>query len=139
MLSPTSLQKNQRNRINITWNAILTIAGRDVMRFVREPMRLAFTLILPLLLVGGLAGPLQSNFGQAAGYNLMTFSMTGLLAMSLFQSTMSGLVSLIEDRTSDFSQELFIAPISRYAIVFGKIFGESLIALVQGVVLVVLG
>jgi ABC-2 type transport system permease protein len=72
-------------------------------------------------------------------YNLITFSMTGLLAMTLFQTAMSGLMSLIEDRENDFTQELFIAPISRYAIVFGKILGESLVALVQGVVLVLVG
>jgi ABC-2 type transport system permease protein len=132
-------QKDQRKGVNITWNAILTIAGRDVTRFVRDPMRLVFSMILPLVLVGGLSAPLQSNFGQAVSYNLMTFSMTGLLAMTLFQSAMSGLMSLIEDRENDFTQELFIAPISRYAIVFGKILGESLVALVQGVVVIVLG
>lgn len=131
--------REQRSNVSRNWNAILTIAGRDVMRFLRDPIRLVFTLIFPIILVGGLAGPLQGNFGKAAGYNLITFSMTGLLAMSLFQSTMSGLVSLIEDRTSDFSQELFIAPISRYTIIFGKIFGESLVALVQAVILVLLG
>jgi ABC-2 type transport system permease protein len=94
LTNPLTAQKATR-RINITWNALLTIAGRDVMRFLRDPMRLGFTVILPIILVVGLAGPMQSNFGQAAGYNLMTFSMTGLLAMSLFQSTMSGLTSLI--------------------------------------------
>ncbi|GHO96915.1 ABC transporter [Reticulibacter mediterranei] len=130
---------NQGRRLNITWNAILTIAGRDVTRFVREPMRLAFSLILPLILIGGLAGPMQSSFGSAVHYSLITFSMTGLLAMTLFQTAMSGLMSLIEDRENDFTQELFIAPISRYAIVFGKILGESLVALVQGVVLVLVG
>ncbi len=139
MLTSTNIQTQQNKRLNITWNAILTIAGRDVIRLVREPLRLVFTFILPILLVGGLAGPLQSNFGQHLSYNLMTFSMTGLVAMSLFQSTMMGLISLIEDRTSDFSQELFIAPISRYAIVFGKIFGESIVALFQGIILVALG
>lgn len=130
---------NQGRKLNLTWNAILTIAGRDVTRFVREPMRLAFSLILPLILIGGLAGPMQNNFGSAVHYSLITFTMTGLLAMTLFQTAMSGLMSLIEDRENDFTQELFIAPISRYAIVFGKILGESLVALVQGVVLLLVG
>src|SRR5690349_19138195 len=138
-ISPIYEKTNPGRRLNITWNAILTIAGRDVTRFVREPMRLAFSLILPLILIGGLAGPMQSSFGHAVNYNLITFTMTGLLAMTLFQTAMSGLMSLIEDRENDFTQELFIAPISRYAIVFGKILGESLVALVQGVVLVLVG
>lgn len=130
---------NQSGQLNMTWNAILTIAGRDVTRFVREPMRLAFSLITPIILIVGLAGPMQINFGRAVNYNLIAFTMTGLLAMTLFQTAMSGLMSLIEDRENDFTQELFIAPISRYAIVFGKILGESVVALVQGVVLVLVG
>jgi ABC-2 type transport system permease protein len=134
-----SVAQNYSRPLNKTWNAILTIAGRDMMRFVREPIRLVFSLILPIILVGGLAGPLQSNLGQAVHYNLMTFTVMGLLAMSLFQSTLSGLISLIEDRETNFTQEMFIAPISRYAIIFGKILGESLVALIQGVVLVILG
>jgi ABC-2 type transport system permease protein len=134
-----SYTTEQKYRMNATWNAILTIAGRDVMRFLRDPMRLIFSLILPIILVGGLSGPMQSNLGQAVKYSLITFGITGMLAMSLFQTTMQGLVSLIEDRENDFSQELFVAPISRYAIVFGKIFGESFVALVQGVVLVIMG
>lgn len=138
-ISSIHAKTNQGRQLNITWNAILTIAGRDVTRFVREPMRLVFSLILPIILIGGLAGPMQINFGHAVNYNLITFTMTGLLAMTLFQTAMSGLMSLIEDRENDFTQELFIAPISRYAIVFGKILGESLVALVQGVVLVFVG
>lgn len=130
---------DQRKRINITWNALLTIAGRDVMLFVRDPMSLVFSLLLPIILVGGLSGALQSNLGQAVKYNLMTFSIVGMLAMTLFQTTMMGLMSLMEDRENNFSQELFIAPISRYAIVFGKILGESLVALVQGIMLLFMG
>jgi ABC-2 type transport system permease protein len=56
--------------------------------------------------------------------------------MTLFQSTSQGIISLIEDRENDFSQEIFIAPISRYTIVFGKIVGESLVALAQGIAIV---
>jgi ABC-type transport system involved in multi-copper enzyme maturation permease subunit len=36
-------------------------------------------------------------------------------------STAQGVISLIEDRENDFSQEIFVSPISRYAIVFDKI------------------
>jgi ABC-2 type transport system permease protein len=61
---------------------------------------------------------------------------TGIFAMTLFQSTCQGIISLIEDRENDFSQEIFIAPISRYSIVVGKIVGESLVALAQGVAIV---
>lgn len=120
-------------------NAILTIAHRDLMRFLRDPSRLAGSLILPVIFVGVLGGSLQANLGLGAGYNLFTFIFTGVFAQTLFQSTALGIISLIEDRESNFSQEIFISPVSRYSIVFGKIFGESLVALVQGIVVIAFG
>jgi ABC-2 type transport system permease protein len=51
--------------------------------------------------------------------------------MTLFQSTAQGLTSLMDDRQTDFAQELFVSPISRYAIVFGKILGETAVAIAQ--------
>lgn len=118
------------------FNAILTIAYRDVMKFLRDRARLVGTVVLPLFFVGVLGGSLQSNLGVGIGYNLLDVTFTGIFAMTLFQSTCMGIVSLIEDRENDFSQEIFIAPISRYSIVFGKIIGESLVALAQGVAIV---
>ena len=118
------------------FNAILTIAYRDVMKFVRDPARLVGTLIFPLFFVGVLGGSLQANLGTGVGYNLLDVTFTGIFAMTLFQSTSQGIISLIEDRENDFSQEIFIAPISRYSIVFGKIAGESLVALAQGLAIV---
>ncbi|HEX5440553.1 MAG TPA: ABC transporter permease, partial [Ktedonobacterales bacterium] len=117
-------------------NAILTIAYRDVMKFLRDPARLVGAFIFPLFFVGVRGGSLQTNLGAGVGYNLLDVTFTGIFAMTLFQSTSQGIISLIEDRENDFSQEIFIAPISRYAIVFGKIAGESLVALAQGVAIV---
>ncbi len=48
-------------------------------------------------------------------------------------------ISLIEDRENDFSQEIFVSPISRYSIVIGKVVGESLVALPQGLAIIVFG
>src|SRR5207244_11603521 len=57
--------------------------------------------------------------------------------MTLFQTTAFGLISLIEDRENDLTQEIFVGSISRYSIVLGKIVGETLVALPQGLVIVV--
>jgi ABC-2 type transport system permease protein len=120
-------------------NAIITIAYRDVLKFTRDPARLIATLILPILLVGLFGEGLQTALGSSLGYNYLTFVFLGVLAQTLFQSTALGIVSLIEDRENDFAQEMFISPISRYALVFGKILGESLVALAQAVVIVAFG
>ena len=122
-----------------TLAAILVIAQRDVLKFLRDRARLISSLVFPLVLVGVLGASLQANLGAGAGYDFLTFTFTGVFAQTLFQSSALGVVSLILDRETDFSQEIFIAPVSRYAIIFGKILGESGVALVQGVGVVLFG
>jgi ABC-2 type transport system permease protein len=43
------------------------------------------------------------------------------------------------DREQDFSQEIFVSPISRYSIIFGKILGESLVAFPQFIAILLFG
>jgi ABC-2 type transport system permease protein len=119
-------------------DAILTIAYRDVLKFMRDRVRIVASFVFPALFVAVLGGSLQANLGEDTGFNLLTFTFTGILAQTLFQSAALGLISMIEDRENDFSQEIFVAPISRYAIVFGKILGESSVAMAQGLGLIVL-
>lgn len=112
-------------------NAVLTIAFRDVTKLLRDRTRILGSLIFPIIFIGVLGTSLQQNLGQDLGYNFLTFVFIGVLGQTLFQSTASGIISLVEDRQNDFSQEMFIAPISRYAILLGKILGESLVSWVQ--------
>lgn len=114
-----------------TGAAILAIAQRDITKFLSDRARLVGAFILPFLIVLLLGKTFQGNLGKALGYNYLTYVFTGVYAQTLFQSSAAGLVSLIDDRANDFSQELFVAPVSRYAIIFGKILGEALVAFVQ--------
>ncbi len=120
-------------------NAVLAIAHRDLLKLLRDRARIIGMVIFPVLLIVSLGSSLQSNLGMDLGFDFMTFTFTGILAQTLFMSSAQGIISLIEDRENDFSQEMFISPISRYAIVFGKILGESLVALPQGAALLLFG
>jgi ABC-2 type transport system permease protein len=112
-------------------NAIVTIALRDVTKLFRDKTRIIASLIFPVIFIGVLGTSLQQNLGADLGYNFLVFIFIGVLAQTLFQSTATGIISLVEDRQNDFAQEMFIAPISRYSILFGKIVGETLVSLVQ--------
>lgn len=113
-------------------NAGLALAYRDLLKFLRDPVRLASTFVFPFAFIGILGGSFQASFGRESDMDFMAFVFTGVLAQTLFQSSAMGIVSLIEDRENDFSQEVFVAPISRYTIILGKIAGESLVAMAQG-------
>ena len=112
-------------------NAILTIAYRDFVKMLRDRGRVIATFIFPFIFIGILGTSLQSNYGGVVPYNILLYVFTGVLGQTLFQSTTSGLISLIEDRENDFSQEIFVSPISRCSIVVGKLLGQSLVAMTQ--------
>src|SRR5256712_7468850 len=115
---------------------VLAIAQRDLMKLLRDRPRLVTTLAFPLLLIGVLGGSLQANLGRNLGFNFLAFTFTGVFGQTLFQTTAQGVMSLISDRENDFSQEMFVSPISRYSIIVGKILGESLVALPQAAAIV---
>jgi ABC-2 type transport system permease protein len=108
-------------------------------KLLRDRLRLFSELSFPLILIVMLGPALQAGFGAPGGLDLTAFVFSGVLAQTVWQSAALGLVSLIADREEDFSQEIFVSPISRYSIVAGKIIGESLVALPTGLGIVVVG
>ena len=120
-------------------NAVLAIAHRDLTKLLRDRARILGDLAFPLILVAFLGPALQAGFGSPGGLNLQTYVFTGVLAQTVWQSAAIGVISLIADREEDFSQEVFVSPISRYSIIAGKILGESLVALPQALAILALG
>jgi ABC-2 type transport system permease protein len=120
-------------------SAILAIAHRDFVKLVRDRPRLISDLAFPLIFIGILGTSLQAGFGGGGSFNLLTFVFTGVLAQTVWQSAALGVISLIADREQDYSQEMFISPVSRYSIIAGKILGESLVTLPQAAAILVFG
>jgi len=111
--------------------AILAIAHRDFIKLLRDRARIVGSLAFPIIFVGILGTSLQAGFGTDGPINLLTFVFTGVLGQTVWQSAALGVVSLIADREEDYSQEMFVSPVSRYSIIAGKILGESLVTLPQ--------
>jgi ABC-2 type transport system permease protein len=120
-------------------SAIAVIAHRDFIKLLRDRLRLFSELAFPLILILLLGPALQAGFGSEGGFDLTAFVFTGVLAQTIWQSSALGLISLIADREEDFSQEMFVSPVSRYSIVAGKIIGESLVALPTGLGIMIVG
>lgn len=114
------------------FSGLAIIAQRDVTKLLRDRPRLAVNLAFPVLLIGGLGSILQPTVGRVTGLNAVTLAFTGVLAASLFQSAAAGMISIVEDRETDFSREMFVTPVSRLTLVTGKVAGETLVAFCQG-------
>ena len=110
-------------------NATFAIAWREVLRAVKSPVSIAFTVVFPVIFIGVLGGSITHNLSGALPYAYLPFMLIGMIANTMYQGTIAGVTNLVEERENDFTAELFVAPISRYAVLLGKLIGSGIAAL----------
>jgi len=115
----------RRASIGRDLNAVFAIAWREILRAVKSPLSIAFTVIFPILFIGILGGSISQNLSGALPYAYLPFMLIGMVANSMYQGTITGVTNLVEERDNDFTAELFVAPISRYAVLLGKLIGSG--------------
>jgi ABC-2 type transport system permease protein len=110
-------------------NATFAIAWREILAAVKSPVSIAFNVIFPVIFIGILGGSISQNLGGALPYAYLPFMVVGMVANSLYQGSIVGVTNLVEERQNDFTAELFVAPISRYAVLLGKVIGAGIASL----------
>lgn len=121
----------RKSRFEREINAVITIAFRDITIALRSPGSIIMSFAMPLIMMGMLGGSLAQNMAGGLGFDYSKFMMVGMMVNMLFMVTTMGMTSLVEDHTTDFTQEMLVSPVSRYSIVIGKIFGSSFGAVVS--------
>jgi ABC-2 type transport system permease protein len=112
-------------------NATIAIAWREVLSAIRNPVSVVFTVIIPVIFMGILGGSISQNMGSALPYAYLPFMLIGMIANTLYQGTITGVTNLVEERENDFTAELFVAPISRYTVLVGKMLGSAVAAMIS--------
>ncbi|MDR1329528.1 MAG: ABC transporter permease [Oscillospiraceae bacterium] len=110
-------------------NAVLTIVARGITLTFKSPASLIMSLVMPVVMMYMIGGNLQQNMAGGLGFDFGQYMLVGMLVNMLFTMTSQGLSSLVEDRETDFTQEMLIAPVSRYSIVIGTILGSAFLAI----------
>lgn len=123
--------------------ATLIIWYRELLRFARNPLRIAASLGMPFLwfvMFGlGIASSLRfSVAGPGTDFNYILFLFPGVLAVNVIFTAMSSAITTVRDREAGFLKEILVAPIPRSAIAIGKILGGATVASVQGILMIVL-
>ncbi len=119
--------------------AVKIVLHRELLRFFYDRTRMVSQLIQPvlyLLVMGTGLGSLVAAGG--GGVNLKTFIFPGVIAMSVMFTGMFSAASIVWDREFGFMREMLVAPVSRTAIVVGKVLGGAVVATFQGVVILAL-
>lgn len=121
------------------WLAVGTLLRREFTRFVRQKHRVFGALgqpILFLLLFGaGWSGSFQHPLVPEKTY--AEYFYPGTLVLMVLFTAIFATISIIEDRTQGFLQSVLVAPAPSWSIALGKILGSTLLALLQGVILLI--
>lgn len=142
------------------WLAAWTLCRREWVRFIRQGNRVFAALGQPIIFWILLSGLLGSSFQLStstggAGANIQAVEQSvaasarptisyaqyffpGTLVMIILFTAIFATISVIEDRREGFLQSVLVAPVPRWSVVCGKVFGGALIALAHAAVFLLL-
>jgi len=114
-----------------------TLWLREVKRYLRDRTRIVSSFVQPLLWLvvfgTGIGAALRAGF-QISGVSYQQLIFPGIVAQTLLFTAMFMGISVIWDRDFGFLKEILVAPISRFSLFLGKMFGDSTDAIIQGVI-----
>jgi ABC-2 type transport system permease protein len=96
-------------------------------------------VITPVLWLVIFGGGLGLSLSATGGFNYTQFLLPGIIAQTLLFTAMFLGISVIWDRQFGFMKEILVAPIGRVSIFAGKMFGVGTAAIIQGLIVIILG
>jgi len=118
--------------------AVRIVWRRELLRFLRNRLRLITSFVQPVLFLLVLGTGMASLVASSGGVNFKTFIFPGILAMTVLFTALFSAISIVWDREFGFLREMLVAPVRRWAIVLGKCCGGTTTAVIQGAVMLLL-
>jgi ABC-2 type transport system permease protein len=117
---------------------IYTLWLREIKRYLRDRARIISSFVQPLLwlLIFGSGIRVSEAIGNLT-YQQYIFP--GIVGQTLLFTSMFMGISVIWDREFGFLKEILVAPVSRFSVFLGKMLGDSTDAVIQGIIVFVLG
>lgn len=107
---------------------------RELVRFFRQPSRIAGAVGSPLLFWLFIGSGLSGSFRLpgAEGLDYLEYFFPGTVTLVVLFAAIFSTISIIEDRREGFLQGVLAAPVPRAAIAAGKVLGGATLAWLQG-------
>src|SRR6202021_3489600 len=114
-----------------------TLWWREIVRFYRQKTRVVGVLASPLvfwLVIGSGFGTSFRSGGGPSQQPYLDYFYPGALIMTVLFTSIFTMMSVIDDRKEGFLLSVLVAPVSRSAIVLGKVLGGTTLATIQGLI-----
>ncbi len=118
--------------------AVAVVWKRELIRFLRNRIRIVTSLVQPALFLFVLGGGLSPAMASGGGPDYQTFVFPGILSMTILFTAVFSAISIVWDREFGFLREMLVAPVSRGSIVVGKCLGGATVATLQGMIVLLL-
>jgi ABC-2 type transport system permease protein len=121
---------------------VMALGARSVKQTFRRPQLVAPILVFPTLLLAvqtGGAGSAVDIPGFPDVENFLSFMLAGAMVQSCLLAGNTGGIALAVDLEMGFTDRLFAAPISRYAIVAGRLAGTAVLGAVTALWFIAIG
>jgi ABC-2 type transport system permease protein len=115
-----------------------TLWLREVKRYLRNRTRIISAFFQPLLWLVIFGAGLRFAV-DLGGLTPQQYIFPGIIGQTLLFTSMFMGISVIWDKEFGFMKEILVAPISRFSIFMGKMVGDSTDAVIQGVIVFLLG
>src|SRR5213595_1479112 len=117
-----------------------TLWWREVVRFYRQKTRVVGVIASPVvfwLVIGSGFGSSFRSGGLGTSQHYLDYFYPGALIMIVLFTSIFTMMSVIEDRKEGFLLSVLVAPVSRSAIVLGKVLGGTTLSTIQGLIFLV--
>jgi ABC-2 type transport system permease protein len=121
------------------WLPVGSLAWRELVRFFRQRTRIVGALGQPLIFWVLFGAGLQGSFTGPGGVSYQEYFFPGVAVMIVLFTAIFSTISIIEDRREGFLQGVLVAPVPRLAIVLGKLFGGTALAVMQTLLFLLIG
>lgn len=116
--------------------AASTLAGRELRRFARQPVRviaaLGTAILLWLVIGGGLGGSMRI----VGDLRYSAYLVPGVMTLVAMFAAIFSNIAAIDDRREGMLQAVLVSPTPRWAIAAGIVLGGAVVAWAQAIVLV---
>ncbi|NJN14556.1 MAG: ABC transporter permease [Planctomycetes bacterium] len=117
----------------------MTLVERELVRFFRQPNRVAGAIGQPLIFWLLFGAAFQGSFrSPMGGESYAQFFLPGIAMLIVLFTAIFSTISIIEDRREGFLQAVLVAPASRAQMVLGKVMGGTILATLQAALFLLL-